>query len=228
MTVKMAGTDAAAAKTGLIITGGTIDWGFAGDFLRNRVFDMVIAVDGGLEAVKKLNVRPDAIVGDFDTVAAGVLEEYRCMEGIIFEQHQAEKDETDTELALRTAMEAGVTEITLLGAGGGRLDHSIGNIHLLYACLEKGVKASIIDEKNRLYLLNRGKTFYSGKVWGKYISFLPLTEEVHGITLKGFKYPLTDRDIRIGTSLCISNELAEASGTITFTDGVLICVESHD
>ena len=189
---------------------------------------MGIAVDGGLAAVKSLNIRPDAIVGDFDTVKGELLEEYRRMGGIAFEQHQPEKDETDTELALRTAMEAGVNDIVLLGATGGRLDHSIGNIHLLYACLQKGVKASIVDEKNRLYILDQGKTYRFGEIWGKYISFLPLTEEVHGITLKGFKYPLTDRDIRIGTSLCISNELAEKTGTITFRDGVLICVESHD
>lgn len=215
-------------KTGLIITGGIIDCGFAGDFLRDKIFDMVIAVDGGLAAVKKLGLRPDAIVGDFDTVKKELLEEYRRLPGITFEQHQAEKDETDTELALRTAMEAGVGEITMLGASGGRLDHSIGNIHLLYACLKRGVNACMVDAKNRLYLLDEGKTFDAGKTWGKYISFLPLTQEVHGITLRGFKYPLTDRDIRIGTSLCISNELAEQMGTITFKDGVLICVESHD
>ena len=214
--------------TGLIITGGSIDCAFAGAFLKDKIFDMVIAVDGGLAAVKQLDISPDAIVGDFDTVKGELLEEYSQIEGITFEQHQPEKDETDTELALRTAMEAGVSDMVILGATGGRLDHSIGNIHLLYACLQKGVKASIVDEKNRLYILDQGKTYRSSEIWGKYISFLPLTEEVHGITLKGFKYPLINRDIRIGTSLCISNELEAETGTITFRDGVLICVESHD
>lgn len=215
-------------KTGLIITGGTIDCGFAGAFLKTQSYDMVIAVDGGLEPMEKLNLKPDTVVGDFDTVKSEVLEQYRSMKGVAFERHNPEKDETDTELALRTAMEHGCTDLVLLGATGGRLDHSIGNIHLLYTCLKKGVKASIIDEKNRLYILDRGKTYKAAGVWGKYISFLPLTEEVHGITLKGFKYPLNQKDIRIGTSLCISNELAAETGTITFSDGVLICVESHD
>ena len=214
--------------TGLIITGGSINCAFAGAFFKDKTFDMVIAVDGGLAAVKQLDIRPDAIVGDFDTVKGELLEEYGQIEGITFEQHQPEKDETDTELALRTAMEAGVSDMVILGATGGRLDHSIGNIHLLYACLQKGVKASIVDEKNRLYILDQGKTYRLGEIWGKYISFLPLTEQVLGITLKGFKYPLTNRDIRIGTSLCISNELEAETGTITFQDGVLICVESHD
>ena len=215
-------------KRCLIITGGKLDLSFAGSFLEQETFDKIIAVDAGLEAVKALGLEPDMVVGDFDTVKPGILQYYRQKEHIIWDTHQPEKDETDTELALRTAMEAGVSDMVILGATGGRLDHSIGNIHLLYACLQKGVKASIVDEKNRLYILDQGKTYRSSEIWGKYISFLPLTEEVHGITLKGFKYPLTNRDIRIGTSLCISNELEAETGTITFRDGVLICVESHD
>ena len=65
-------------------------------------------------------------------------------------------------------------------------------------------------------------------MWGTYISFLPLTEDVRGITLRGFKYPLTDRDISIGTSLCISNELEQEEASITFREGVVVVVESRD
>ena len=104
----------------------------------------------------------------------------------------------------------------------------IGNIHLLFPCLQKGTYAEIVDPQNRLYLIDGEHTFRKDAVWGKYISFLPLTQEVKGITLKGFKYPLADRDIFIGTSLCISNELVEEEGRITLSDGVLITVESHD
>lgn len=142
--------------------------------------------------------------------------------------HQPEKDDTDTELAIKRALAMNCSHITLLGATGGRLDHMIGNIHLLFPCLQKGTYAEIVDSQNRLYLIDGEHSFRKGEVWGKYISFLPLTEEVTGITLKGFKYPLTDRDISIGTSLCISNELVEEEGIVTLTDGVLITVESHD
>lgn len=215
-------------KTCLIVAGGSIEWGFAGDFLKDRKFDVTIAVDGGLGAVKRMGLKPDYVVGDFDTVSQDTLREYERLPDVVIERHQAEKDETDTELALRLAMEAGLTELTLLGATGGRLDHLIGNVHLLYDCLQKGVSASIIDKRNRLYLLNRGKTFLREETWGKYISFLPLTEKVCGITLCGFRYPLKDKTIEIGTSLCISNELLKQQGTISFTDGILICVESRD
>ena len=206
-------------KTCLVITGGPIDLGFAGDFLKDRRFNKVIAVDAGLEAVKALGILPDVIVGDFDTVKPEVLSEFRQMEHIIWEVHQPEKDETDTELALNRAMASGCGEIAVLGATGGRLDHMLGNIHLLYPCLQKGIFA---------YLLDEGKDFFEETLWGKYVSFLPLSQEVKGITLTGFKYPLYEKDIEIGTSLCISNELIEEEARIDFREGVLICVESHD
>ena len=108
------------------------------------------------------------------------------------------------------------------------MDHMLGNIHLLFPCLQKGMEAYILDSQNRIYLIDKERTFKRREIWGKYISFLPLTEEVRGITLTGFKYPLHEKDIEIGTSLCISNELVGEEGAIAFTDGVLIVVESHD
>ena len=86
----------------------------------------------------------------------------------------------------------------------------------------------MLDKQNKVYLLDRGKDFFKETLWGKYVSFLPLTQEIKAITLKGFRYPLKQKDIEIGTSLCISNELTEEEGRIEFEDGVLICVESHD
>ena len=153
---------------------------------------------------------------------------YRRMEHIVWDTHQPEKDETDTELALLKAQATGCTEVVVLGATGGRMDHMLGNIHLLFPCLQKGMEAYILDSQNRIYLIDKERTFNRREIWGKYISFLPLTEEVRGITLTGFKYPLHEKDIEIGTSLCISNELVGEEGAITFTDGVLIVVESHD
>ena len=215
-------------KRCVIITGGTLDLDFAGNFLKNHSFEKVIAVDAGLKQAEALGVTPDLIVGDFDTVDPEVLARFRAMEHMMWEVHQPEKDETDTELALRKAMALGCEEIAVLGATGGRADHMMGNVQLLFQCLQKGVFAYLADPQNKIYLLDGEREYQKGQVWGKYISFLPLTERVYGITLEGFKYPLKDRDIEIGTSLCISNELSKERGRITFRDGVLICVEAHD
>lgn len=217
-------------KRCLIVTGGTMDLEFAGSFLKNRRFDLVVAVDGGLEYLKPLGIVPHAVVGDFDTVNQEVFLEYHRMEKVAWEVHRPEKDETDTELAIETAIKMGAEDITMLGGTGGRIDHMLANIHLLAGCLERGIAACMVDRQNRICILDGETTFYRRNLHGKYLSFIPLTEQVLGITLTGFQYPLTRRNITIGreAGLCVSNELVEEKGTITFDSGLLICVESRD
>ena len=215
-------------KRCLILTGGRFDLTFAAGFLEKERFHKVIAVDGGLRAARDLGVEPDVVVGDFDTAEPELISEYRRREHIVWEVHQPEKDDTDTELAIKRAMAMGCTQTVILGATGGRLDHMLGNIHLLYPCLQTGMEAVILDPQNKLYLIDGEHHFQKKELWVKYVSFLPLTEVVKGITLKVFKYPLIDRDIEIGTSLCISNEVVEDEAVITFREGALIVVESRD
>lgn len=215
-------------KRCLIVTGGTIDIAFAKDFLSQRSYDYVIAADAGLEVLRPLRISPNAVVGDLDTVDKKVLEEYQNQPGIEFEIHKPEKDETDTELALLTAARQGCEAVDILGALGGRMDHAIGNIQLMYQFFCQGMEVNIYDARNRLYLLGGHKVFHREEVYGKYISFLPMTETVEGLTLRGFKYPLQRRTIGLGTSLCISNELKREEGILELEKGVLLCVEAHD
>ena len=215
-------------KRCLIVTGGTIDIAFAKDFLSQRSYDYVIAADAGLEVLRPLHISPNAVVGDLDTVDKKVLEEYQNKPDIEFEIHKPEKDETDTELALLTAARQGCEAVDILGALGGRMDHAIGNIQLMYQFFCQGMEVNIYDARNRLYLLGGHKVFHREEVYGKYISFLPMTETVEGLTLRGFKYPLQRRTIGLGTSLCISNELKREEGILELERGVLLCVEAHD
>lgn len=217
-------------KQCLILTGGKLDIAFARLYLENKSYDKVIAVDAGLLAARELKIMPDYIVGDFDTLDQEIALEYRQYPYIIWEVHQAEKNETDTELAVNRAAAVGCTDLTILGAMGGRMDHMFGNLHLLYSCLQRGIHACMVDRQNKIYMIDRDHTFDVQQVWGKYISFLPFSEHARGITLKGFRYPLENRDISLGceVGLCISNELAEKTGEICISDGVLICVESCD
>lgn len=214
----------------LVITGGRLDLAFARSFLEREKFDRIVAVDGGLEGAEALGLVPDYVVGDFDTVKRPVRERFEKIPHIVWKCHKPEKNETDTELARSLVLTLGCERAVFLGATGGRLDHMMANIDVLYACMQKGVEAWIVDPQNRLYLLDEGKTFYRDQLWGKYVSFLPYTEQVLGITLTGFQYPLVKKNIRRGeeAGLCISNELAEETGQIIFDEGVLICVESCD
>ena len=221
-------------KRCLIVTGGTIDIAFAKDFLSQRSYDYVIAADAGLEVLRPLHISPNAVVGDLDTVDKKVLEEYQNQPGIEFEIHKPEKDETDTELAFRDALEAGCVLVDMLGATGGRLDHELSNIQLLAQGRKKGLRVTIYDAFNKIFLadaeLDLQVVFEREDLYGRYVSFLPVTETVKGITLTGFKYPLKEKDISIleNPSLCISNEVLEEKAVLTFRSGLLLCVESRD
>ncbi|MEF9954021.1 MAG: thiamine diphosphokinase [Clostridium sp.] len=215
-------------KSCLIMTGGYIDLNFAKEFLSKRTYDMIIAVDSGLEHLRNLQIVPNQIVGDLDSVNPEILKEYRNDPDIHMEIHKPEKDETDTELAFLTAERYGCDVVDLLGALGGRMDHEISNLQIMYQFYKRGMHIFIYDERNKIYLLGDRKSFFRAELYGKYISFMPLTEVVEEVTLTGFKYPLNKRKILLGSSLCISNELICDSAEMNLKKGVLICIESHD
>ncbi len=212
----------------LIVTGGDVDAASAAGFLKTYDFSYVIAVDGGLASTDFLGLTPDLIIGDFDTVDGELLETYKRA-GIHLETHRPEKDATDTELAFTHALDLpGVEEIVILGALGRRFDHALGNLQVLIQGLRRQIPCRIIDSHNSICLLNRGKTFRREKLFGTYISLIPMTEQVTGVTLTGFKYPLRNAVLLQGSSLGISNELDAEKGTLSFEAGILICVESKD
>mgnify|MGYP005908869517 CR=1 FL=1 len=223
-----------AADTCLIVSGGPTDREFAAKFVKERKYPYVIAVDAGLAVCEDLGLVPDLAVGDFDTFGLERMEELRKKEGWATDVHKPEKDETDTELAFRDALEAGCVLVDMLGATGGRLDHELSNIQLLAQGRKKGLRVTIYDAFNKIFLadaeLDPQVVFEREDLYGRYVSFLPVTETVKGITLTGFKYPLKEKDISIleNPSLCISNEVLEEKAVLTFRSGLLLCVESRD
>lgn len=215
-----------------IFSGGEIQDEFVAEYWKENQADQIIAVDGGLAALDRIGLRPTYIVGDFDTVDAGILEKYQSDTQIVVREFQPEKDLTDGQIAVELALKLCSTRIVLFGATGKRLDHLLGNLHLLYLAEQNGADCEILDIRNRVYLLRCKKTYYLKQKtqFGNYVSLVPFTDIVKGITLTGFKYPLTDFTMTrfSNPTLGISNEMVEEEGSIWFSDGILICVESRD
>lgn len=212
-------------KTGCIITGGTISPSFLSKHLKEHSYALLIVVDGALELTYALNIQPDYIVGDFDTVSEELLNFYR-KDSIL--RHPPEKDQTDTELAVETAIRFQCEEIHFLGATGTRLDHSLANIFLLQRLLKQGISGVIYDAYNKLYLKNTTFQLKKQEVKGDFFSLLPLTQTVEKVTLTGVKYPVKQRTFYREDTLGISNEIIEDEATIEFTNGIFIVVESKD
>ena len=213
------------SRTACIITGGFLDEKFLVRYMDRHSGELRIVVDGALEVTHRLGIKPDFIVGDFDTVNHDLLEHY---DKAIILRHPPEKDQTDTELAVETALAAGCRSLVFFGATGSRLDHSLGNIFLLENLLKQGIHAEILNESNRLYLKNQSFILHRSKTCGDFLSLLPLSETVEGVTLAGFKYPVENLTFYRERTLGISNEITEEEATVEFSKGTFIVVESQD
>ncbi len=212
----------------LIITGGETSQQILIDHTKQFVGQNIIAVDKGLEKLHEIGMIPNHIVGDFDSVDPQILKMYQKNPQIIFHQYHAEKDNTDTDIAIQLAIQLKSSNITIIGALGKRMDHAVANIHILKYALDAKIPCEIIDTYNRIYLIQEKHTLNKNETKGKYISLIPLTSVVEGITLKGFKYPLKNKCLSIGNSLGISNEIEEQTATIELKKGILIVIESGD
>lgn len=213
----------------LIISGGNIEVDLALSLLEKN-YDHIIAVDGGLGFCREHMIMPTRIVGDFDTLSPEVLKWYQEHTKIEIRKFNPVKDATDTQIAVELALELGSRKITILGGTGTRLDHVLGNIQTLYAALDKGADAQILDRHNRIRLIKERWVIKKSEQYGTYFSLIPYTADVYGVTLKGAKYPLTDYHFTVfGTgSLGVSNEIAESQVEISIKSGILILIESKD
>lgn len=210
----------------LIITGGKINKNFIKKHLKTNKYDIIIAVDKGLEALNKLKVKPTYIVGDFDSVENKVLKKYERL-NIKIKRLVPEKDLTDTQSALELAIELGALEIIMIGAIGTRIDHTLANIHIMKEAIKRNINIKIINENNEIILTNKSIKIKKDDNY-KYISIIPLTTKVTGITIKGMKYKLENYTLEIGNSLGISNEQISEEAEINITDGILIIIKSRD
>jgi thiamine pyrophosphokinase len=211
----------------LIITGGRVDDAFLSERVLQEQYTMIIAADHGLAASDRLNLPLDFIVGDFDSVPEGLLKKYREVSTPI-KTFPKEKDKTDTQIAIELALMHNAAAIDIIGATGSRLDHVLANIHLLMLPMQLRISACLLDKNNKIYLRSESFTIAKNGQFGDYVSLLPFTDQVKGLTLRGFKYPLNHIVLTSGSSLGISNEIKEEEARIEFTEGILLVIESRD
>lgn len=214
----------------VIISGGRIERDFALSFLKNEIFDQIIAVDNGLKFLHENQIRPTWIVGDFDTAAPELVEYYQRQTDIPIRRFNPVKDSTDSQIAIELALELGSSEITILGGTGTRLDHVLGNIQSLMLARKKGVSCIILDAYNRIRLMDGVVHLKKSEQYGKYVSLLPLTTEVTGVELRGFKYELTNYTFTSTGSagLGVSNEITAEVAEIRIKTGIFVLIESRD
>lgn len=203
-------------KSCIIFAGGD----FSADDFKSMKADLIICADGGYSHARKIGIIPDAVIGDFDSYTGEFPENAEILKS------PPEKDDTDTMLAVKYAIEKKCDSITLYGAMGGRFDHTFANIQTLIYSYENGCKMTICSPENIITVQGIGTEFYE-KYDGWYFSVFSLTEKLHIGSMTGVKYPLENYIINQNFPLGVSNEITAEKAVVSVKNGLALIVRSE-
>lgn len=209
----------------LVITGGDSS-GSAPDVASGTPYDLVIAVDSGLDRARALGIEPDIVIGDLDSASLDAVEAERRA-GTEIDAHPADKDHTDFDLALSRAIDEEASEIEVIGGAGGRPDHWLANLSLLAAAGRSGASVSAEMGGWSISVLTEGQTYSEDCAAGQVVSLLPVGGDASGITTEGLRYPLEDEDLPSGTSRGVSNVACGGLVKVDLRGGTLLVMRDN-
>src|SRR4030042_3096092 len=201
-----------------IIANGTItNYDFYKEILQD--FNIIICADGGANIAKELDIIPDYIIGDMDSIKTSVFNFYKELNKTKIIK-DTNSDKTDLELAIKLAETLNPFKINIFGAIGNRIDHTLANIY----CLDKikpGIKAEIIDERSTIQLAEENLEITGEK--NDIISIIPLSD-IEGLNYTGFKWNVKTLDTKIGW-FGISNKILNKKASINFSKGKILIIK---
>lgn len=203
----------------VVVSGGELPPSVSADDVPPEV--PVITANGGLAHARALGLEVTAVVGDLDSVDAEAVAAAREAGAEIL-RHPVEKDATDFELALDTALEFGPARILVLAGGGGRLDHLLGGLMLLGGTRYAEVQLDAIVGPARVHVV-RGERVLAGDP-GQLVSLLALHGAAEGVTTDGLRYPLANETLEPGSTRGISNVFVAREAHVRVARGVIAAV----
>lgn len=183
--------------------------------------DLCIAADAGYRNAQALGERVNILIGDFDSLGAIPEGDMEVL------QVPAEKDLTDLQIAVETALARGADEIILIGGLGSRMDHSLSTLAILEDLRERHVHAHINNGYNRVHYLNASSTLILRSGF-RYLSVLAIDEKIKGLSIDGCKYPLKRATLNRRLQYAISNEITGNCAMISLRRGRIFVIESRD
>jgi len=177
--------------------------------------DLVIAADGGLKHTEKLNIVPDIILGDFDSLG------YTPEGANVF---PVEKDDTDAMLAVRRGLSLGFREFLLYGSlDGPRLDHTVANFQTLQFLADNDGQGVLVGNTTMAAVVKNGSLSFPAEAEGT-VSVFCHGADAGGVTLEGLYYPLKNGTLTAGFPLGASNHFTGKPAKITVEDGSLLVI----
>ncbi|MEX1248955.1 MAG: thiamine diphosphokinase [Anaerolineales bacterium] len=185
--------------------------------------DLIIAADGGAQHCRALGILPQVIIGDLDSLDAKLRADFE-RQGVRILTHPADKDQTDLELALLHAKDAGAQQIVVLAGLGHRWDHSVANLLLAAHAQFADQRIVFLQGEHRLFVIRQGSPL-AARV-GERVSLLSLGGDAKGVSTCGLKFPLANETLVFGSSRGVSNVVLAEDAAVELKEGCLLCVIS--
>ena len=193
--------------------------------IENQGYDYIICCDGGANHTYNMDIVPQYIIGDLDSIKEEVLEYYKH-KNVVFKKFPTKKDETDMELGIYLAKTLRAKRIDFIGALGGRIDHTIANINILSYIKSMNIECNILSENESIHLIRNEKIEIQGNK-DEIISIIPVEGDAKKVTLRELEYPLNKYNMKYGIPLGISNVMKSKKCTIEVEDGSLLIVHQN-
>lgn len=178
--------------------------------------DLVIAADGGYDALLKMNITPDLVLGDFDSVL-----EFPEHKNVI--KYPVEKDDTDTFLAYEAGKKLGYEYFVIYGGIGGRIDHTIANIQALSNIAEHSGRAFLLGNGAVMTVIHNSYIEFTEDYKGK-ISVFSVGKASENVKIEGLKYTAQNILLNSNVPLGVSNEFVGERAKISVDDGNLLII----
>ena len=213
-------------KVCIVLNGEIKNYDKTKEIIHREKYDYIIGADGGCNHLYKMNITPQYIIGDLDSINKDLVEYYKS-NNVIFKTYPSHKDETDSEICIYLAKELNAEKIDFYGSLGGRIDHALANIGLMHYVREMKIEPRIITSEEEIIIIKNEDVTLHGKK-GETISIIPIMTDANNITLKNLEYPLNIGKIGYLSSLGISNVMMKDECSIKIEDGYALIIRNYN
>lgn len=194
-----------------------------GDFInyKNENNSFVICADSGYLNAVKNKIKPDLIIGDFDSYKDNLPNDIKII------RLPEIKDDTDLFYCVKEAIRLNFKDVTLISCIGDRQDHNIAAYSSLLYLKEHGANAKIVAKNLIAFILENESTEIDKNVNYKYLSIIPIGKKASKISVSGVKYPLNNAELTFNYPLGISNEIIENKAQVAVLDGTVLIMQTN-
>ena len=213
-------------KVCIVLNGEVKDYQKTKEIILKENYDYIIGADGGCNHLYKMDITPDYIIGDLDSINKELISYYKN-KNVIFKKYPSRKDETDSEICIYLAKKLIETQVDFIATLGGRIDHTLANIGLMNYVKEMDISPRILTSEEEILIVKNEEIILKGNK-GDTVSFISILGESKGVTLKNMEYPLNRATVGYLSSLGISNVMTEDECSVKIEDGCALIIRNFN